>query len=249
MRVGRFASIALAGLLFLTTAWSQPPLLTNEGILKLAKAGLGTEVIAAMVENQPGKYDVDTDAVIALKAAGVSDRVIAAMVVHTGRYSPRVPEILAVPQFTPVPSPPIPVPGPVATGPPPLPLIQERSPDDHGVYRPFTRVGNSMVQAPKMVYSGNAVGPVEFSGKNVCGGNFRITYVVGADGRVGDVSVVEGVHYVYQKGQISVVDGPDPGQVKSEVSRLQQQRFQPGTLDGTPVPVRLEGGGTQICHN
>lgn len=63
-------------------------LLTNETILKLVKAGLSDEVIAGMVNNQPGKYSTDSDAVIALKQAGVSDKVISAMVSKTNVPAP-----------------------------------------------------------------------------------------------------------------------------------------------------------------
>ena len=54
--------------------------LTNETILKLVKAGLSDDVIAGMVNNQPGKYSMDSDAVIVLKQAGVSDKVMTAMI-------------------------------------------------------------------------------------------------------------------------------------------------------------------------
>jgi hypothetical protein len=53
--------------------------LTNDAILKMVKAGLGDEVIVAMVNNQTGAYSLDSDDVIALKQSGVSDKVIAAM--------------------------------------------------------------------------------------------------------------------------------------------------------------------------
>ncbi len=41
--------------------------LNNDTILKLVKAGLNDDVIAGMVNSQPGKYSLDSDAVIALK--------------------------------------------------------------------------------------------------------------------------------------------------------------------------------------
>ena len=54
--------------------------LTNEDVLKMAKAGMSDDVLAAMVEKNPGKYATSPDDLIALKSAGVGDRVIAAMV-------------------------------------------------------------------------------------------------------------------------------------------------------------------------
>jgi len=54
--------------------------LTNDTILKMAKAGLGEEVLLSTINAQPGKYTTTTDDLIALKGAGVSDKVIAAMV-------------------------------------------------------------------------------------------------------------------------------------------------------------------------
>jgi hypothetical protein len=56
-----------------------PQPMTNETILKLAKAGLGDDVILSMVSSQQGRYSLDADSVIALKQGGVSDRVIASM--------------------------------------------------------------------------------------------------------------------------------------------------------------------------
>jgi hypothetical protein len=54
--------------------------LNNDSIIKVAKAGLGDDVIVSMINGQPGTYSVDPDALIQLKAAGVSDKVISAMI-------------------------------------------------------------------------------------------------------------------------------------------------------------------------
>jgi hypothetical protein len=54
-------------------------ILTNETVLKMAKAGLGDDVIIGSVRAQQGKYSTAPDDLIALKGAGVSDKVIAAM--------------------------------------------------------------------------------------------------------------------------------------------------------------------------
>lgn len=53
--------------------------LTNDAIIKMAKAGLGDEVILSTINAQPGKFTTTTDDLIALKGAGVSDKVIAAI--------------------------------------------------------------------------------------------------------------------------------------------------------------------------
>ena len=54
--------------------------LTNDSILKLAKAGLSDSLIVSMVQNQPGKYSLEPDDVVKLKQQGVSEAVLAAMV-------------------------------------------------------------------------------------------------------------------------------------------------------------------------
>lgn len=54
--------------------------LTNDSIVKMAKAGLGEEILLSTVNAQPGSYSTGTDDLIALKKAGISDKVIAAMI-------------------------------------------------------------------------------------------------------------------------------------------------------------------------
>jgi hypothetical protein len=56
-----------------------PDILTNETLVKLAKAELSDDVILSMVRTQPGRFQKSPDAVIELKEAGVSDKVIAAV--------------------------------------------------------------------------------------------------------------------------------------------------------------------------
>jgi hypothetical protein len=60
--------------------------LTNDAVLKLAKAGLSEEVILGMVKLQPAKCSLTPNDILDLKAAGVSDKVIAAMLerAHAG---------------------------------------------------------------------------------------------------------------------------------------------------------------------
>lgn len=54
--------------------------LTNESILKLVKSGLSEDLVVSMVKNQPGKYSLGADDIVALKGGGVSDKVLAAMI-------------------------------------------------------------------------------------------------------------------------------------------------------------------------
>jgi hypothetical protein len=63
---------------------SAQELLTNETILKLVKAGIGEDTIVGMVNQQPGRYALSADDLVALKTAGVSDKVLAAMIVRNG---------------------------------------------------------------------------------------------------------------------------------------------------------------------
>jgi len=54
--------------------------MTNDSVIRMAKAGLSDDLIVQTISAQPGEYTTDADALIALKQAGVSDRVIQAMV-------------------------------------------------------------------------------------------------------------------------------------------------------------------------
>jgi hypothetical protein len=54
--------------------------LTNDSILKMAKAGLSEEILLSTIRSQPGNFTTGTDDLIALKGSGLSDKVIAAMV-------------------------------------------------------------------------------------------------------------------------------------------------------------------------
>ena len=70
----KLAAVAL----FLAVCLAQTAL-TNDDILKMAKAGLSEEVLLSAIKAQPGRYATTPDDLIALKGAGVSDKVIAAM--------------------------------------------------------------------------------------------------------------------------------------------------------------------------
>src|SRR6266851_3067109 len=76
--------------------------LTNETVLKLVKAGIGEDTIVGMVNQQPGKYSLTADDIVALKTGGVSDKILAAMIVRTaGSNMP--PVTSASPMVTPTP--------------------------------------------------------------------------------------------------------------------------------------------------
>ena len=81
----RYSIACIAFLLSIIPATlnAQEPL-TNETVLKLVKAGIGEDTIVGMVNQQPGKYALSADDMIALKSAGVSDRIMAAMIVKGG---------------------------------------------------------------------------------------------------------------------------------------------------------------------
>src|ERR1039457_941248 len=74
----RLPTLAVALALFFAVCLAQT-VLTNDAILKMAKAGLGEEILLSTVKAQPGSYTTAPDDLIALKGAGVSEKVIAAM--------------------------------------------------------------------------------------------------------------------------------------------------------------------------
>lgn len=63
--------------------------LTVRDLIELSKAGLGDEVLLALIEVNRAVYAIDRATLLSLKEAGVSDRVIAALV-RSGREQPPV---------------------------------------------------------------------------------------------------------------------------------------------------------------
>jgi hypothetical protein len=53
--------------------------MNNDSVMRMVKAGLGTDLIVQTVQTQPGKYALDADSLIGLKQAGVPEPVISAM--------------------------------------------------------------------------------------------------------------------------------------------------------------------------
>ncbi len=54
--------------------------MSNDSILRMAKAGLSDDLIVQTIGSQPGSYAMDADSLVALKEAGISERVITAMI-------------------------------------------------------------------------------------------------------------------------------------------------------------------------
>ncbi len=96
--------------------------LTNETIIKMAKAGLSDDVIISTITSQQAKFATDPDDLIALKGAGVSDRVLGVMVERMVAINSAPPPAAAAPAApapaaAPAPSAPTPAagaPGPVS---------------------------------------------------------------------------------------------------------------------------------------
>jgi hypothetical protein len=68
------------------------PAMDNTSVIKMAKAGLGDDLIVETINTQPGTYSTDADSLVTLKTAGVSDRVITAMINKSRRQITNVQE-------------------------------------------------------------------------------------------------------------------------------------------------------------
>ncbi len=71
---------------------TKTPAMDNGSVLKMAKAGLGDDLIIQTINTQPGEYLTDADSLVTLKTAGVSDRVITAMINKSRRQITNVTE-------------------------------------------------------------------------------------------------------------------------------------------------------------
>ena len=75
------ASLVLMAALAMTAGGSNAQeVLTNDGVIKMVKAGLAESIIIQKIQTSQKKFDPSTDGLIKLKSAGVSDKVIEAMV-------------------------------------------------------------------------------------------------------------------------------------------------------------------------
>jgi hypothetical protein len=66
--------------------------MNNSSVIKMAKAGLGDDLILQTINTQPGIYSTDADSLVTLKNAGLSDRIITAMVNKSRRLLTPAPE-------------------------------------------------------------------------------------------------------------------------------------------------------------
>ena len=88
----QYAAIGLALLLLLAVspAPSDDSSLTNDDVLRLTAAGLGTDVIIAKIQMTATAFDTSEDRLRALKEAGVEDSVLAVMI-DKGAAAPSCP--------------------------------------------------------------------------------------------------------------------------------------------------------------
>jgi hypothetical protein len=91
----RSRALVLAFLCVIFTAAASEAV-TLKDIIDLTKAGLGDDVLIALIEVDGGVFDVDAATLTRLKAAGVSEKVIVALV-RSGRVrpAPQEPQTLA----------------------------------------------------------------------------------------------------------------------------------------------------------
>ena len=73
------AGLVFLGLLFIAGRSGAQEVLTNDGVVKMVKAGLPESVIIQKIRTSEKKLDTSADALISLKRAGVPDKVIEAM--------------------------------------------------------------------------------------------------------------------------------------------------------------------------
>ena len=96
----RILSLALAVLAAGILTAGRAEALSVRDVIELSKAGLGDEVLLALIEVDPSVFAIDAPTLKQLKAANVSDRVIVAMI-----KSGRTPRPEAVPAADPAPAP------------------------------------------------------------------------------------------------------------------------------------------------
>lgn len=88
----RFACFAVIALVTLLPASASA--LTVRDVIELSRAGLGDEILLALIDVDPSVFPIDTATLKRLKEAGVSERVILAMV-RSARTPPPAPEPIA----------------------------------------------------------------------------------------------------------------------------------------------------------
>lgn len=78
--MSRFRTCLLLVFVSIAAACLAQQALTNDSIIKMAKAGLGDDLIVQSINSQPGSFQTTPADLISLKSAGLSDRVIGAMI-------------------------------------------------------------------------------------------------------------------------------------------------------------------------
>jgi len=86
-RAGIFIVAACAGLLVAGTPRIASAVSTRD-LIELSKAGLGDEVLVALIEADGTIFNLDAPKILELRGAGVSERVITAMLKNTRRDAP-----------------------------------------------------------------------------------------------------------------------------------------------------------------
>src|SRR5690242_19424607 len=86
VRMRRILSFALAAFAATVLTAGRAEALSVRDVIELSKAGLGEEVLLALIEVDPSIFAIDAATLKQLKSAGVPDRVIVAMI-KSGRTS------------------------------------------------------------------------------------------------------------------------------------------------------------------
>ena len=97
----KYAVLALGcALLFASPAAAEE--LNNSSVIALVQAGLGNDAVIAKIKATPGKYDLSTDQLIALKTAGVPSDVIAAMIAGPAKPEATAPAAMSLTDINPM---------------------------------------------------------------------------------------------------------------------------------------------------
>jgi hypothetical protein len=99
----RLACLAVVPLLMLLPARADA--LTVRDIVELTRAGLGDEILLALIDVDPSVFPIDTATLKHLKQSGVSERVILAMVQSARMPTPPPPPAAVVAEPAPAPEP------------------------------------------------------------------------------------------------------------------------------------------------
>src|SRR4026207_1008351 len=99
----RLACLAVVPILMLLPARGDA--LTVRDIVELTRAGLGDEILLALIDVDPSVFPIDTATLKHLKASGVSERVILAMGQGAGRPAPPPQPAAVVAEPAPAPEP------------------------------------------------------------------------------------------------------------------------------------------------